>query len=136
MSDTSGDFVVACQSDDFTSHTAFSKQDTDVDKLMAGASRAWFGDVFFDHLRGVIDPAPVPMCEPGPFILVTYFRDWDWTAQHACQVAEFSDAAALIAEARGAVDSERSSGSSNYELWEVYGVRVRKRIPLGSPARP
>ncbi len=133
MNDRTGRFV--CVYDDGTpSHLAFDAADH-ATRLLSHHRRAWYGDVFFDHVTGVIDPAPAPLVEPQPYLLVCHYRDFDWTAQHQTQIREYADVAALIADATNLVASERSAGSSNVELWEVYGVRTIERRPRARKAR-
>ena len=129
MNDLTGDFVTVLV-DERTFHRVGNLPDPQLGQYR----RAWHGDVFFDHVRGIIDPNPTPLVEDPPFLLVSYYRDFDWTSQHDTRVKEFTSAAALIEEARALVASERASGSSNVELWEVYGVRVRERRPR--PRKP
>ena len=87
----------------------------------------WQGDVFFDHLRGTIDPNPNPRVDTEPFMLVCHWRDFDWTSQHETKFTPYADAASLIAAAAKLVEKERATGSYTVELWEVYGVRVTAR---------
>src|SRR5512139_1854285 len=80
---------------------------------LGSCQRGWFGDVFFDHVRGVIDPNPQRHVEPEPFLLVTHYRDPEWTAQHVTTVKEVASAHALIAEAQRLIAEDAA-------LWEVY----------------
>jgi hypothetical protein len=92
-------------------------------------TRARWGDVIFDHIRGTIDRNAEPLVEPHPYLLVLHYRDFDWTSQHVTEVKEFATADAMIAEGERLVAEERARGSSNLELWELFGVRVRERRP-------
>lgn len=127
MSDRTGDFIFV-NGDDRPWASPFGSAE-DAAQKMGLHRRAWWGDVFFDHLRGVIDPTPAPHVDGKPYLLIAFHRDFDWTAQHATSVTEYDDPAALLAEAQRMVAAEKRSGSSNVELWEVYGVRVRERRP-------
>lgn len=90
--------------------------------------RRWVGDVFFDHVRGVVDEDPEPAdCKaPHPFVLVCYQAYFDWNATGSAMVEEYDSAAELIAKAKEYVANERAAGTGVSELWEVYGVRVLK----------
>ena len=129
MNDRTGDFITVLV-DERPSHLVSEAPEPQFGQHRRG----WHGDVFFDHVRGVIDPAPAPLVEPNPYLLVCHYRDFDWTSQHRTSVKEVASAAELVVEAQGLVASERASGSSNVELWEVYGVRIRERRPR--PQRP
>ena len=131
MNDLTGDFVTVL-ADERTFHRVGNLPDTQLGQYR----RAWHGDVFFDHVRGILDPNPTPLVDDPPFLLVSYYRDFDWTSQHDTRVKEFTSAAALIEEARALVASERASGSSNVELWEVYGVRVVADLVHADPEEP
>lgn len=88
------------------------------------------GRVFFDHVRGTLF-VPSPSPSTSAFALVMFWQDFDWTGQHQTTLTWFDDAGALIARAAAAVAEERASGSSNRELWEVYGVVVDERRGVG-----
>lgn len=124
MNDRTGDFVTVL-ADDRTWHSVSDSAEPEFRQCRRG----WHGDVFYDHKRGVIEPHPAPMVDGNPYLLVAYYRDFDWTAQHATEVKEYASPIDLIAEASAMVARERNSGSSNIELWEVYGVRIRERRP-------
>lgn len=124
MNDRTGDFITVLAGEHTIHHVSNSPE------VRFGLHRtAWHGDVFFDHVRGVIDASPVPLVESRPYLLVAYYQDFDWTQQHTTTVTEYASAADLLAEAQGLVSNERASGASNKELWEVYGVRIRERRP-------
>jgi uncharacterized protein (TIGR02996 family) len=127
MSDRTGDFVFVNGDDRLWASTFDTAEDAAA--KMGLHRRAWWGEVFFDHLRGVIDPAPSPGVDGKPYLLVTFHRDFEWTSQHSTNVREYDDPAALLADAKRMVAEEKRGGSSNYELWEVYGVRVCERRP-------
>jgi hypothetical protein len=114
------------------SHIVWEKAEDGLGRSLAGESKAWLGDVFFDHLRGIIDPDPIPLIDNEPFILVCHSQDFDWTLQNSTEVIPYREANALIAEARARVEQEKSLSNSNFELWEVYGVRVHRRVPASS----
>jgi hypothetical protein len=88
------------------------------------------GRVFFDHVRGARF-LPEPSTSREAFALVMFWQDFDWTQQHRTTLTWFDDAAALIARATIAVADERAGGSSDRELWEVYGVVVDERRRAG-----
>ena len=130
MNDRTGDFVTVL-ADERTWHSVSDSPEPEFRQ----ARRGWHGDVFFDHVRGVIEPHPAALVDGNAYLLVAAYRDFDWTAQHATDVKEFATAAELIAEASAMVARERNTGTSNIELWEVYGVRIRERRPRTRRAR-
>lgn len=132
MSDSAGEVVLAYEESGRIFHLVWKDAAQGLAYPLHENQRAWIGDVFFDHLRDVVDANPTPLVEDAPFILVCHTRDFDWTAQHSTSVTPFADATALIAAGRAAVAQERSAGNFTTELWEVYGVRVRRV----SPGRP
>ena len=124
MNDRTGDFVTVL-ADERTWHSVSDSAEPEFRQCRRG----WHGDVFFDHKRGVIEPHPAPMVDGSPYLLVAFYRDFDWTAQHTTEAKEYASPLELIADASAMVARERNSGSSNVELWEVYGVRIRERRP-------
>jgi hypothetical protein len=84
-------------------------------------ARAWLGDIFFDHQRGVMIENPAPLVTDPPFLVVFWLRDRELSVR-SCTITAYQDAPSAIAAAREIIERE-GTGDDDTEL-EVYCVRV------------
>jgi hypothetical protein len=82
-------------------------------------ARAWLGDIFFDHVRGVLDPEPAPLVAEPPFLVVFWLRDFELSVS-SCTITPYGDAPSAITAAQEIVEQQQGDAAA----WDVYCVRV------------